>query len=228
MKIKIKKDFRNFKSGEEFDFSMLEDLKSICVVGENGCGKSSLFHALRGLKNDLRTESLFERDFKKLAENVEIEHTYDKIYYFDNVKDNGSDMNVAYDAFNYLESGGFTTRNKSHGESSLIYLSMFLDKLFPKINKEERTLVVLDEVDNGFSIKSMTLYYNLVMKLISQYNCHVVVISHNPFLMHQNILVYDFSKKELIRSVTFIKQQTGYELSYKGGEEEPKKSKKKK
>jgi len=226
MKIKIKKDFRNFKAGDEFDFSFIEELKSVCIVGENGCGKSSLFHALRGLKNDLRTESLFENDFRKLVENIEVEHTYNKIYYFDNVKDNGSDMMVAYDASNYLESGGFYTRHKSHGESSLIYLSMFLEKLFPKINKEERTLVVLDEVDNGFSIKNMALYNNIVMKLIAQYNCHVVVISHNPFLMHQNLLVYDFSKKELIRSVTFINQQTGYELSYKG-EEEPKVKKKK-
>jgi ABC-type sugar transport system ATPase subunit len=81
MKIKIKKDFRCFKAGDEYDFSDIKTIKALCIVGENGCGKSSLFHALRGTKNDMSTNSLFESDFKKLAEFVEIEHSYEKIFF---------------------------------------------------------------------------------------------------------------------------------------------------
>jgi hypothetical protein len=124
-------------------------------------------------------------------------------------------MMVAFDACAYLSSGGFQTRNKSHGESSVIYMGMFLEKLYPKIIPE-KTLIVLDEVDNGFSIRSMTLYNNLISKLIWKYKCEVIVISHNPFLMFQCFAVYDFANKSYEKSSDYIMKQTGFELIEKG------------
>lgn len=212
MKIKVKEDFRCFKTGDEFDFSLIDSFKSVCVVGENGCGKSSIFHALRGMKNDMKTSSLFESDFQKISKHIEVEHSYENIFYFDNVKDNGSDMMVAYDACAYLDSGGFYTKDKSHGQSSLIYLSMFMDKLFKKLDKTKKTLVVLDEVDNGFSLKNMALFNNFLLKLNREYNCHVIAISHNPFLMYLNVIVYDFANKEFTLANDFIKKQTEFTL----------------
>lgn len=219
MKIKVKEDFRCFKKGDEFDFSIIEDLKTVCVVGENGCGKSSIFHALRGMKNDMKSSSLFETDFQKISKFVEIEHNYDNIFYFDNVKDNGSDMMVAYDAINYFDSGGFYTKDKSHSQSSLIYLSMFLDKLYKKIDKTKKTLIVLDEVDNGLSLKNMALFNNLLVKLNREHNCHVISISHNPFVMYLNVLVYDFAKKKMTLAMDFIKEQTGFFLIWEKDKE---------
>lgn len=213
MKIKVVSDFRCFKSGEVFDFTnVLNIIKSVVIVGENGCGKSSIFHALRGMKNDMKTSSLFETDFQKISKHIEVEHDYENIFYFDNVKDNGSDMMVAYDAMNFLDSGGFYTKDKSHGQSSLIYLSMFLEKLFKKIDKTKKTLVVLDEVDNGFSLKNMALFNNLVVKLNREYNCHVIVITHNPFVMYLNYMVYDFTNKEMVLSNEYIMKQTQFTL----------------
>jgi len=54
MKITVIKDFRCFKEGEVFDFGNIskKPMGFVTIVGENGCGKSSLLQALRGYKND--------------------------------------------------------------------------------------------------------------------------------------------------------------------------------
>ena len=205
MKITVNKDIRNFKKGDEFDFTkILGKIGYITLVGDNGCGKSTLIHAIRGIKNDKKTNSLSESDFIKLSQNFSIEHNYEKIFHFDNIKDNGSSMNVSYDAVEYIQSGGFYTKDKSHGESSLMYLSMFIDKI-----KEEiipgKTLIVMDEVDNGFSIKNMAKFINVVLNLNVKEQCHVITISHNPFLIHQNGVVYDVAKKDVVLSSRFLK-----------------------
>ncbi len=212
MKIKVIKDFRNLKEGFEYDFSLLKSINYICLVGDNGCGKSSILHALRGYKNDIPTDSLHETDFKKLKDNIEVEHDYEKIFYFDNIKDNGSDLMVSYDAINFLESGGFYTKAKSHGESSLIYLDIFLNKIKNKI-VEGKTLLVLDEIDNGFSIKNMSRFINIIEYLTLKQKCDVLVISHNPFFIQSSIFVYDVSKRTIVYSADFIKEQTGFELN---------------
>ena len=137
MKITITENLRNLKKGDIYDFNILSGIKSICIVGENGCGKSTLFQALRGYKNDLVSNSMYEDNFIKMSNNINVEHSYEKIFYLDSVKDNGSDFKVSYDASTYLESGGFQTKDKSHGQSSLIYLNMFIDKIKNRIVKNK-------------------------------------------------------------------------------------------
>lgn len=122
LKIKVIKDFRNLKSDSIYSF---EEPFPVCVVGDNGCGKSSLFQALRGFKNDLADISLYKSDYKKLAENIEVEHNYEKIFFFDSIKDDGRDFMVGFDAVNYIESGAFYSKDKSHGETSILQLSIF-------------------------------------------------------------------------------------------------------
>ena len=129
MKITITNDFRGLKKDVIYDFTDLKQFNRICVAGENGCGKSSLFQALRGFKNDAKTSSLYESDFITLSKNINVEHEYEKIFYFDRVKDDGANMSVAYDASGYIEAGGFHTRDKSHGQSSLFYMDNFIRKI---------------------------------------------------------------------------------------------------
>lgn len=151
IKITIEKDFRLFKSGEVFEFNLVTPE---VVVGDNGCGKSSLFQALRGYKNDLEEITLRSSDFRELSKNISVEHNYEKIFFLDSVVDSGSDMQTAFDAMSFFDSGGFQAKDKSHGESSFVYLNNFLGKVLDKI-VPDKTLFVFDEVDKGFSfIKS--------------------------------------------------------------------------
>ncbi len=211
MKITIKKDFRTFKAGDVFDFSELKTLRDIVLVGDNGCGKSSLIHALRGYKNDHKTNSLYNSDFDELAKNIEVEHEYEKIFYLDNVKDNGTDFKVAWDASQFLSSGGFQAQKLSHGQGTLTYLTKFISEYENRI-VSGKTLLVFDEIDNGLSLKNMALFRNLVVNLCFKHKCHILIISHNPFLISQSFMCYDISKKDYVSSSNYILEQTGFEL----------------
>lgn len=218
MQIKVTKDFRSFKADTLYDFSNIDVFKKICVAGENGCGKSSLFQALRGFKNDSETSSMFELDFKKLAPNISVQHSYEKMFYFDRVKDDGANMSVAYDASGYIEAGGLYTKDRSHGESSLIYFDLFLNKIKKQI-VPNKTLIVLDEMDAGLSLATQTKVINLVNNLAYKMDCHVVIITHNPFLIADSYLVFDFKNNEMMNSENYLLRETGFTIKKEKNDE---------
>ena len=208
MKITVKNDFRNLKKDDVYDFTDINKLKTITVVGKNGCGKSSIFQALRGTKDDIKSDSLYKNDFLKLKDNIEVEHSYEKIFYLDSVKDNGSDLNNAYDASVYVNSGGFYAKDKSHGESSLLYLSMFLDKVKKDI-VENKTLIVFDEFDKGFSLELQAKVRDIIYNISEKHNVHILTISHNPILIYKSHIVYDMEKREMVSSSKYLNDKIG-------------------
>lgn len=212
MKIEIKTDFRQLKNGDIYDFTIIEDLKSLCVVGDNGCGKSSLFHALRGTKNDLPSESLYKRDCQDLARMVDIYHNYDKIFYLDSILDDGRNFNNAYDASNLVISGGFTAGKLSHGQSSLMYLSNFLSKINDLININDKVLIVFDEIDKGFNLTNQSKYHLIIENIIRKYNAHIIFITHNILTISQSLIIYDFSAKTMVSATDYLENKIGYRI----------------
>jgi predicted ATPase len=217
MKITVKSDFRNFKAGDVFDFSIIDKIRTITVVGENGCGKSSLFHALRGLYKGVfgynTNRSLYETDFKLLGLNIEVEHSYEQILFLDNIKDNGTDMNVAYDASSFISNGGWASQNLSHGQCSIFHINKFITENKEKIIPN-KTLFVFDEIDNGFSLGYMGKFINLIKKIAfaKDNGCHIIVISHNPFFIKQSLICYDFENKKFENSDIYIEEKTGFKI----------------
>lgn len=203
IKITLNQSFRNLMLDDIYEF---DDQIYTIVVGDNGCGKTSLFRALRGYKNDIEEESLEKSDLKELAKNIEVEHNFEKIFYYDAVNDNGSNFMNAYDASAYVSGGGHARQRKSNGEGNFIQLSIFMEKMIPEIVKG-KSLLVIDELDTGFSLLNMGRVDKILESLYVKYGLTMIVITHNPILMLKTGVVYDFVNKKLVDAKEYVEKE---------------------
>ena len=182
----IKSDIRTFKAGQKFSID-LGAIGYIALVGNNGCGKSTLFHALRAKFPRKKEINLCASDIKRLLPSIEISTDYQEVYFLDAIFDNGSDMNNAYDACSFVNGGGLQYQRLSHGQKQLNMLSDFLNNLPHGTGK---SLVVFDEADVGFDLRFQAKYINVAKSLLVK-GYHCIIITHNPLTMLSSGLVYD-------------------------------------
>lgn len=207
IKINVTKDFRCFKQGESFDFSHLSELKHILLVGENGSGKSTLFQSVRGkYEKPIYSTSMILSSIKQnVSPHFLVESDYEVVYGFDARVEGGSSLENSFDASAYVESGAFTADKLSHGQSEIYLINKFVKRIESQIIKD-RTLILLDEFDKGFSLSNQIKSINIINYLVSK-GCHVLSISHNIFLIKSSMIVYDMISKKEMLARTYIDSQ---------------------
>lgn len=213
IRITANQDIRKFKAGDSFEFNEFPTL----VVGKNGCGKSTIFHAVRGFKDDAKTRSLNESDFRLLSMSFDVEHDYERIFHYDSVKDSGTDMMNAYDAAAYISSGGFATRNSSHGETQLVQFDMFMKRISDKIIPG-KTLLILDEMDKGFGLWFAAKFRSMVKHISAKHGLDVIAITHNLMAILQSEKVYSVPLKQYVPSDVYVTMETGLFITIKDAE----------
>ncbi len=174
--IKFKEDHYSFKKGDEFEFRPGVNL----LVGDQGVGKSTL---LQLLTNPCSLGLVTEFDISPCDYSY---HDAEKMSA--RIKDPNPN-----DSDNYVS--GIMSRFVSHGE----YQLNFIDS----IPKFEDTLILLDEVDMGLSIRSI---YKLVRNLKKSIKCNnqILIATHHPLLMESFDVVLSIEHKTWMKSDSFI------------------------
>lgn len=205
MIVEVLSKFRKFKEGEVFEFKMPVTI----IVGDNGSGKSSLLQAIRG-KLELVTlgnQSLFKSDFIKLSKNIKVITDIEHFLFFDSIKDDGGNMNNAYDALSFIDGGGFHTNKLSHGETQLYHLTKIIQNV-EKIRKksDKKILVVLDEFDKGFSLSNQSKAMNVLNNLSKRFNLQILCVSHNYLLIQKIKIVYDLETRSYVGAKNYLEK----------------------
>ena len=174
LKITANTDIRTFKKDDTIELQFADGL--CVIVGENGSGKSTITHAIKGnfVKNNKAKfvgNSLNNSDISSLSKCFDIESDYDYCYSVDFHLDNPLASNNSYDAVEFLMNGGHATQHKSHGECQFYMLGRVIQQLEQrrKSHSTEKVLLILDEPECGLSIpKQFKMSENMIPGLIDQ------------------------------------------------------------
>ena len=218
IKLTAERDVRKvFKKGEviSLDFDMY-DVPEIIIVGRNGSGKSTLVNAIRVFKCDnvkKSSKSLYEGDNKMLLEGAfTVDTDFEKIFVVSSEQDDPLSMNNAYDACMFVDLGGFQTYHVSKGQRFQVLFSKFI-----KDNRDSfdsKTLVILDEPDNGFDLKTQNMMSDLPFMMWAKHECKFLVVSHSMMHLMKSLtgMVYDLEKREFVDGKEYIKEVTGLDI----------------
>lgn len=178
--ITFKKKYRCFEKGDTFSFRPGVNL----LVGEQGCGKSSVLSLL----NDYG-----QMDHAK--ETIDIHCDYIKTRYFDFEKGNPRTLNYFDHKIGTANQIGLMWA--SHGQANNAILGPLAD---PKLTG---MLFLFDEPDMALSIRSCLKLVNL-FKSAAQNKCQILAAVHNPILISSVKEVYSFEHRKWMKSGDFI------------------------
>ena len=74
-------------------------------------------------------------------------------------------------------------------------------------------------MDAGLSLATQTKVINLVNNLAYNMDCHVIIITHNPFLIADSHIVFDFKNNKMMSSLTYLSRETGYIIKKQNNDE---------
>lgn len=218
MKIRFKEDFRKFKKGQEINLDF-EKYKIICLVGSNGCGKSTITYSIQNICGTTKKPNYlnmggFSDEFTKAVEIT----GYENFHIIDTLcanRDNPQSLSCAADAETFIDSGGFAVRFASHGNKNSYIFSETLKNMTNKCPDDKENLLVIDEIDSGFDVK-MQYYLGKfgLYNIANNINSRILFISHNPIvlLLLDYILDVGFFDVETMQYTTpkeYIKRVTG-------------------
>ena len=185
-KMKLLKDFRNLKEGFEISFKGVT-----LLVGEQGCGKSSLLELMRD-------NSKIELDLSEEAQEKGVE-----TFYFDTEKMNPRilDPISAFSNMDGTNKGigvgvAVSMRYRSHGET-------LREFTVNAISKAKDCIVFLDEPESGLSLKNQYKLSQEMRSAVSR-NVQVICATHCLVLISDEEEVYDLECKRWVSSKDFV------------------------
>jgi len=192
--VRFLQKFCCFEPGDTFEFRPGVNL----LVGDQGCGKSSLMNAIR------------LSDRKNPVVEVVLGQRGAKVFAFDFERDNPRMRSMSSEGdLSYQMKAAWG----SHGESVKSILSGLLPAVQGQLRKHPdlTPLVLLDEPDIGLSIRSCYRVIGVLLKL-EALGAQILCAVHNPTVIEAFPQVLSLEDREWLASEVFIERQRRHEL----------------
>lgn len=223
-------DERVYKKGDTIELNIEPGVNYI--VGPNGCGKSTILHAIRAHKDtlyenmnpNLRMEFARDYDLQSYNKIFDIEglDVYTNVFCIDAHIDNPVSFMNAASATALIHGGGMTYNSISRGEGSKLMISKFINDMQKLMNVDSkdkttwpsgdnRSLIIMDELDEGLDLKCQMTFYLVLSNISKVFNADVICVCHNPICILADTIsnVYDMGTRSYKDINTYIKEQTG-------------------
>lgn len=234
IKVTLKKDCRKFKAGEVIDVPLKEGVVNF-MVGGNGCGKSTFSHFIRSKKHSLKEyntkmyDGMTNNDDRLFGCDTEVFDIegleyFDEVFVLDAIDDDPFSFERAISATAFVNSGAFDMSRMSKGERASSMFVRFLRNIERVLginvkdpeslkNNKKRSLIILDEVDEGMSLVVQKTFYELMTIFAQKLNATVLCITHNPMVAMccgtTDVVVYDMEHRGEVVLKDYIHDKLG-------------------